>query len=136
MTRVGYKLYRQVRDLAPADWTSGERLVAWVIADDANDETRRSFLAPDEVAKRAGMTEDGVRKCLGKLAKKGFEFRVSLGKGSDGRDVYSLRGMPPQYVVPDVFQLMIDASAVSLGLVDNGHWKAGPASRLTRLSTG
>lgn len=119
MTQVGYKLYRQVRDLAPGDWTSGERLVAWVIADDANDGTRRSYIATDELARRCGMTEDGVRKCLGKLAKKGFEFRVSLGTGSDGREVYTVRGVPPQYAVPDIFQVMIRAAGMSYGLVDN-----------------
>ena len=133
---VGYKLYRQIRDVAPQDWTSGERLVAWVIADDANDETRRSFIEPSELARRCGMTEDGVRKCLGKLAKRGFEFRASLGTGRDGRDVYSVRGMPPQYVVPDVFQVIIGAIGVSSGLVHRPQEGGTTVPPLAGLSTG
>jgi biotin operon repressor len=136
MTHVGYELYRQIRDLAPPGWTSGERLVAWVIADDANEETRRSFIALDELARRCGMSERGVRKALEKLAERGYEFRVSLGKGKDGRDVYSVRGMAPQYAVPDAFQLMIHAAGTAFGLVGNHSEGGTTVPPSARLSTG
>jgi hypothetical protein len=132
---VGYKLYRQIRDHAPRDWTSGELVVAWVIADDANDETRRSFIPPSELAHRARMSESGVRKTLARLAERGFEFRVSKGKGKDGREVYATRGMPPEYMVPDIFQLLIRAAGVAFRLVDNSTEGGTVVPPLTGLST-
>lgn len=116
---MGYKLYRVIRDLAPADWTSGELVVAWVIADDANDNTRRSFISNEELCRRARLKQSSVRAALAKLADRGFEFRVSCGKGKDGRDVYATKGHPAEYYVPDLFQLLVRGAEVAYGLVDN-----------------
>jgi hypothetical protein len=129
---VGYKLYRQIRDYAPQDWTSGELVVAWVIADDANDDTRRSFIPNDELCRRTRMSASGVRKALEKLNAKGFEFRVPHGKGKDGREVYSARGKPPEYVVPDIFMLLVRGAQVAYGLTEGGT--VVPAQ--VKLSTG
>ena len=133
---MGYKLYRQIRDFAPRDWTSGELVVAWVIADDANDDTRRSFIDTPELCRRARMGDRNVRKTLEKLADRGFEFRVSKGKGKDGREVYANRNDAPEYRVPDIFQAIVRAAAVAYGL-PGGPTEGGtvvPPSR--ELSTG
>jgi hypothetical protein len=135
MTQVGYKLYRQVRDLAPGDWTSGMLVVAWVIADDANEDTRCSWIETAELCRRARMTPRGVRKALEKLAEDGYEFRVSRGTGKDGREVYATRGKQPTYMVPDIFQLMVRAAAVSYGLVDNRPQGGTTVPPLAGLST-
>jgi len=116
---VGYKLYRQVRDFAPQNWTSGELVVAIMISDSANDGTRRSYLDAAELSRRARMSERGVRKALEKLAEKGFEFRVSKGKDRNGREVYAVAGGSIEYQVPDVFMILQRAAAVAYGLVDN-----------------
>jgi hypothetical protein len=116
---VGYKLYRQVANLAPEDWTSGMLVVAWIIADDANDQTRRSFITTGELCHLARMSERGVRKALEKLAENGFEFRVALSKGKDGRPVFATRWKAPEYQVPDIFQHMVRAAGIAYGLVDN-----------------
>jgi hypothetical protein len=116
---VGYKLYRQIRDLAPQDWTSGELVVAWIIADSANDGTRRSYLDSEDLSRVARMSPRGVRKNLEKLAERGFEFRVSQGKDKAGNDVYAVKGTTIEYQVPDIFMLLERGAAVAYGLVDN-----------------
>lgn len=102
---VGYKLYREVRDFAPHDWTSGEMLVALMIADDARDAERKSWIYPCELARRCRMGERNVRKALEKLAGRGYEFRVGHGRGKDGREVYAARDKPVEYVVPDILAI-------------------------------
>jgi len=97
---MGYKLYREIRDNAPADWTAAERLVAWVIADDASDKTRRSWLKLPDLCQRAGLTADGVRKALQRLAARGYEFRIPVCTGRDGRPVFAVRGHSLDYLVP------------------------------------
>lgn len=115
---VGYKLYRQIRDHAPQNWTSGELVIAFIIADSANEDTRRSYLEADELCRRARMSDRGVRKALEKLAERGFEFRVSRGKGKDGKEVYAVSGKRIEYQVPDIFMMLERGAAVAYGLVD------------------
>lgn len=116
---VGYRLYRQVRDFAPQDWTSGELVVALMIADSANEQTRRAYITADDLNKLCRMSGRGVRKNLEKLAGKGFEFRVSQSKDSSGKPVYAVGGNGVEYQVPGIFAALQKASAVAYGLVDN-----------------
>src|SRR5215469_11308797 len=87
---------------APWDWTRGERLVALVIADIANDATRRTRRPVPRyvLTERTGYTASGIRRVLQRLAGRGFEFRVTHGLGKDGREVFSARGHATDYQVP------------------------------------
>ena len=113
---MGYKLYREVRDFAPAGLTSGELVVAWVIADDANDTTRRSWISHAELCFRARLGPSAIRGALAKLAARGYEFRVPHGPGKDGRTVFATKGHATDYLVPDFTK---GASAVAASPVDN-----------------
>lgn len=113
---VGYKLYREIRDFAPDDLTSGELAVALMIADDANDRTRRSWIPLPLLCQRARLKPSSVRAALAKLAARGYEFRVVHGYGKDGRPVFAAKGHATDYVVPDMLK---GASAVAPKPVDN-----------------
>lgn len=115
---MGYKLYRQIRDFAPQDWTSGELVVAFIIADSANDGTRRSYLDNPELCRRSRMSDRGVRKALERLAERGFEFRIAKGKDKHGKEVYAVSGKRTEYMVPDIFMRLERGAAVAYGLVD------------------
>lgn len=117
--RVGYKLYREVARLAPQDWTSGELVVALMIADSANDGTRRAWISNAELCQLARMGERGVRKALAKLAERGFEFRSVKGVDKHGKEIFAMSGKGVEYQVPDVFMLLSRGAAVAYGLVDN-----------------
>lgn len=113
---MGYRLYREVVHYAPADLTSGELVVAWVIADDASDDTRQSWIRNDELCFRTRMGPSGVRAALGKLAARGLEFRVIHGYDRRGNPVYAAKGHSVDYLVPDFFRA---ATPVSPSGVDN-----------------
>jgi hypothetical protein len=126
---VGYKLYREIRDIMPADWTPAERLVAGIIADDANELTRISYIDRRLLCHRAGLTAAGLKRVLQRLASRGYEFRISAGPGRDGRPVYSARGHATDYLVPDVVELVKGGTEVPPLPVDNFR-KAVPEAPL------
>ena len=111
-------LYRQIRDYAPQNWTSGELVVALMIADSANEQSRRSYLEAPELARRCRMSERGVSKALEKLKERGFEFRVGKGKDRNGKEIYAVSGKHVEYQVPDIFMMLERGAAVAYGLVD------------------
>jgi hypothetical protein len=115
---VGYKLYRQIRDYAPQDWTSGELVVALMIADAAGEDTLRAYIDSDELYRRCRMTDSGVRKNLQKLAEKGFEFRVVIAEDKHGNALYGIPGKRAEYQVPGIFTRLARGAAVAYGLVD------------------
>lgn len=98
---MGYELRRQLREVLGPDITGLQRAVALEIADDANEATRRS-LAPLEDLVRWTGAKDGsvVRNALKRLAASGWEFRVPIGKGKDGRVLYAVPGRRMTFVVP------------------------------------
>jgi hypothetical protein len=117
---VGHDLYREVRDYAPRDLSQGELTVAWIIADDANDHTRRSWIANELLCHYARMGPTGVRAALQRLAGRGLEFRMPKGTGKDGRPVFAAKGSSVDYYVPTVADMLAIAdTSVSPFPVDN-----------------
>lgn len=103
-SQVGYKLYREIKDHAPDDWTAGERLIALIIADDASDRTRCSRLPLYRLLEQSGYQDRMVRKLLARLAERGFEFRVSSAAAKDGRPVFATKGHAVSYRVPHMLK--------------------------------
>jgi len=114
---MGYPLYREIRDRAPAQWTAGERLVALMIADHADDNTRKATRLPlagyrrerdgrwvDGLTDRTGLGAAGVSKALQRLAARGFEFRIPISVGKDGRPVFAAKGHALDFTVPVIPQ--------------------------------
>jgi hypothetical protein len=100
---MGYELRRWLRDNLPADCTTTERLVAQEIADLANDKTRRAY-GKDLMSQLAQWTGLSGPKVVGnvlcKLAKRGWEFRVEVGKDKHGRSMYAYDGTQVEFLVP------------------------------------
>lgn len=101
---MGFLLYREVRDFAPADLTQAELTVALMIADDANDHSRQSWIPLPLLCQRARLKPTGVRGALQRLAARRLEFRVVHGYGKDGRPVFAARGHAVDYLVPDMLK--------------------------------
>lgn len=97
---MGHDLYRMLLAGAPADWTTGERLIALVIADHCSDRTNAGYLSNTELCRETGLAPQTVRRLLASLAVRGYEFRVPIARGQDGRLVYSNRGRATDYRVP------------------------------------
>jgi len=110
---VGHDLYREVVNFAPDDLSPGELVVAWVIADDARDSTRVSWITNAELCRRSRMKPSGVRAALGRLAARGLEFRAIHGYGKDGRPVFAAKGHAADYVVPDMLKGAVSAAPLA-----------------------
>ena len=126
---MGYKLYREIRDMAPDDWSSGELVVALMIADDARDDTRSSWIPLPLLCQRTRLQPSSVRSALAKLAARGFEFRVIHGYGKDGRPVFAAKGHAVDYEVPDMVKGAAQLAPIDLGgPVDNSAIGASPVA--------
>ncbi|MFB7910238.1 hypothetical protein ACFC1T_27770 [Kitasatospora sp. NPDC056076] len=98
---MGYELRRQLREALGPQVTGLQRAVALEIADDANEETRKSWAALEDLARWAGAKDTSVvRNALKRLAVAGWEFRIPIGKGKDGRALYAVPGVRMTFLVP------------------------------------
>jgi len=106
---MGYALRRWLADRLPLELSSGERLVALEIADQANEETRLAYGKNllQTVARRTGFAnEKQVGHVLGKLAKRSIELRVQLTKNGEpffdgkGRPVFAYEKHETTYKIP------------------------------------
>jgi hypothetical protein len=98
---VGYDLRRALRVALGPQITGLQRAVALEIADDANDVTRKSIVELEELVVWTGAKDASVvRNALKRLAAAGWEFRVPIGKGKDGRTLYAVPGVRMTFVVP------------------------------------
>jgi hypothetical protein len=97
---MGFQLYREVKDHAPADLDAGELALLLILADDADEETRECFPGMDELCSWMRMTADGVGRVLQRLAKRGLEVRVPVGKDKTGRTIYAMKGVQTTYRLP------------------------------------
>lgn len=98
---MGYQLRRDLREALGPDITGLQRAVALEIADDANDGTRESVAPLEDLARWTGAKDAVVvRNALKRLAAAGWEFRVPIGKGRDGRVLYAVPGTRTTFRVP------------------------------------
>ena len=98
---MGYELRRKLREALGPEITGLQRAVALEIADDAKEDTRRSWAALEDLARWTGAKDAVVvRNALKRLAAAGWEFRVPIGKGKDGRTLYAVPGIRMTFVVP------------------------------------
>ncbi|BBB01035.1 hypothetical protein RVR_8267 [Actinacidiphila reveromycinica] len=98
---MGYELRRQLREALGPDITGLQRAVALEIADDANDDTKESWVKLEDLARWTGAKDTSVvRNALKRLAAAGWEFRVPIGKGKDGRAMYAVPGRRMTFLVP------------------------------------
>lgn len=99
---MGFKLYHEVSDFGPASWTVEQRMVAVVIALDANDQTRKSQISQGKLLCKTGLSVAGLKRALQKLAESGYDFRVAVKDDKNGNPVYAYRGHATDYLVPKV----------------------------------
>jgi hypothetical protein len=119
---MGYELYRMILDGHPPEWLPQMLLVALTVADDARDpsqagpdgwgwsairmhgEWRVNGDGEDEwhdgLTERTGMSERAVSRALTMLGRAGFEMRVAVRTGEDGRVFFTVPGRGLRFRVP------------------------------------
>jgi hypothetical protein len=127
---VGYELRRATRDALPPNLlTLAERNVLLELADFANDKTRLAYPGMEALSRACGLPEGTISKCLQRMAAKGLELRIPVGKADDGRAVVATRGRQTTYRIP----LMAGPGSALFEAgtgerADRGPLKAGPGS--------
>jgi hypothetical protein len=97
---MGVALIAEVMDQAPADLTSAEVVVLLVLAENANDTTRKAWPGLETLLRRARLSPTGLRTVFQRLAGRGLEVRVPIGHDKAGRPVYAARGRQTVYRIP------------------------------------
>lgn len=102
---------RQLREALPADIKGLQRAIALEIADDARYDDgwrydpargRCSKVRLADLVRWTGAKDElSVREMLRRMAVAGWEFRIPIGKGKDGRVLYAVPGKAMQFRVPD-----------------------------------
>ncbi|MEU0354928.1 hypothetical protein [Streptomyces cyaneofuscatus] len=105
------ELRRQLREALGPEIKGLQRAVALEIADDARFDDgwrfdaargRRSKVRLADLVRWTGAKDElSVREMLRRLAVAGWEFRLPIGTGRDGRPLYAVPGVAMQFRVPD-----------------------------------
>ncbi|MDQ7910759.1 hypothetical protein RB614_40340 [Phytohabitans sp. ZYX-F-186] len=98
---MAYQLVAEVLDHAPP-MTPAERLLLVAIAEQVRLPSRTRPIATEDLVRRVGIEERGVRAALRRLAERGLDVRVVRGTDSRGLPVYATRGTLPQYRLPEL----------------------------------
>ncbi|MDG4791979.1 hypothetical protein O7626_39895 [Micromonospora sp. WMMD1102] len=102
---MGIDLITEVLFHAPEDLTPAERVVLLVIAEEANDGTRRGWPGRDALMHRSGLGKTGLARVFARLAERDLEVRLAIGTDSKGQPVYAFRGQQTQYQLPKLCPL-------------------------------
>ncbi|WP_141746087.1 hypothetical protein [Streptomyces sp. EN16] len=133
------ELRRQLREALGPEIKGLQRAVALEIADDARYDDgwrfdaargRRSKVRLADLVRWTGAkNERVVRDALRSLSLAGWEFRLPIGVGTDGRPMYAIPGVAMQYRVPD-FRAPVavtpEGTATTGPSVEQGTVTAGP----------
>ncbi|MYR73036.1 MULTISPECIES: hypothetical protein [unclassified Streptomyces] len=118
---MGYELRRLLREALGPDITGLQRAVALEIADDANEKTRESWATLEALARwTAAKDASVVRNALKRLSAAGWEFRVPIGKGKDGRVLYAVPGTRMTFLVPPFEGVAVATPKEEQGLPHEG----------------
>ena len=97
---MAIELIVEVLRHAPCDLTPAERLVLIVIAEAADRNTRKCWPSRELIAQRTGLGLSGLKKTFQRLAAKGYEVRIPIGKDKGGRLVFAHERHRTEYLLP------------------------------------
>lgn len=108
---MAWQLVKEVFDSAPEWLAPTERVILLALAEWADAKDRTCWRTAAELAARVGISEEGVRKSMRKLAASGIDPRVPIAHKDDGSPVFAYRGRATTFRIP----YLTAASAPSKG---------------------
>lgn len=97
---MSYELVAEVLDHAPAALDPTERLVLVCIAEQCRGNSRVRDIPAEEIRRRTGLGERGLRHVCERLAAKKLQVRVALTVDRHNKPVYALTGKVCRWVLP------------------------------------
>lgn len=99
---MGHNFYREALWHAPGSLNSGERLVVLAVADMIHDNApaREGWIVMADLVRATNMKPESVSQTLRRLAAKGLELRVPIGKDKNNNPVFAHSGKSMTYRFP------------------------------------
>lgn len=97
---MAYELVEEVLDHAPAELDPAARLVLVCIAEECRGGARMRDIPAEDIRRRTGLGERGLRHACDRLKAAGLEVRVALAIDKHQRPVYALTGKVCRWVLP------------------------------------
>jgi hypothetical protein len=97
---MAISLVVEVLDHAPRELTQAELVVLVVLAEQAREDTRECWPGMELICHRSRLQEDSVRRVFQRLAARGLEVRVPVGKSKSGQPIYAHHGARTLYRIP------------------------------------
>ncbi|WP_156042395.1 helix-turn-helix domain-containing protein [Rhodococcus sp. UNC363MFTsu5.1] len=97
---MAWQLVKEVLDGAPPQLGPSERLVLVALAEWADVDQRVCWRTSGELAARVGVSEDGLRKVLQRLAKCNLDPRLPISFAASGSPVFAHKGRATTFRVP------------------------------------
>lgn len=98
---MAYQLVAEVLDHAPAELTASERLVLVALAERMPRRTEWDWKS-NHLMRRTGLDARGLRAAVQRLAKRGIDIRVPIGKDRKGNPLYAIPGQVPRWRLPEL----------------------------------
>ncbi|NKR30674.1 hypothetical protein GS935_20235 [Rhodococcus hoagii] len=97
---VAWQLVKEVFESAPEWLGPSERLILLALAEWADASDRTCWRTSAELAARVGISEEGVRKSIRRLAAAGIDPRLPVAHKADGSPVFAYRGRATTFQIP------------------------------------
>lgn len=97
---MAWQLVKEVFDSAPEWLGPTERLILLALAEWADATDRTCWRTAAELSLRVGISEEGVRKSIRKLASYGIDPRLPIAFKADGSPVFAYRGRATTFRIP------------------------------------
>jgi hypothetical protein len=97
---VAWQLVKEVFEGAPPELGPAERLVLVALAEWADAEERLCWRTAGELAARVGVSENGLRKVMQRLARCNLDPRVPIQFGASGAPVFAHKGRATTFRLP------------------------------------
>lgn len=97
---MAWQLVKEVFDSAPAWLPPTERVVLLALAEWADATDRTCWRTAAELAQRVGISEEGVRKSMRKLAGYGIDPRLPVAFTASGAPIFAHKGRATTFRIP------------------------------------
>lgn len=97
---MAWQLVKEVFDSAPEWLGPTERLILLALAEWADANDRTCWRTAAELSARVGISEEGVRKSIRKLASYGIDPRLPVAFGANGAPIFAHKGRATTFRIP------------------------------------
>lgn len=89
-------------DHSPKECDAAERLILVAIAEETRKRGEPRDIPVEDLMRRTGLSDTGLRRAVSRLATRGLRVRVPYGTDRRGQPLYAVTGRSPRWVFPEL----------------------------------